>query len=324
MNRALRPERQPLLRSENLPPSVPIQPAPRPERLAVVTCFWNPAGYRRLVTNYHRFRDGLRAQGADLWTIELHYGTPALPDATTTCAADPATQTLWHKEQLLNLQIGALPPEYDAVAWIDADLLFPDGWIEAALGALVLHPVVQLFERIEDLGPKERVFRIREGCAKALHRKGKAVGLPGGAWAARRGAIAAGLYTANVIGGGDEAMRFAWTRDPRPSSLRAYSPGRRKHFMDWADRQTVNGSIGYLPITLRHLFHGFPQDRLYRARRAYLTDDAFDPATDLEHDANGAYRWTAHALAAKPRMVERVRNYFTERRDDDDPWNRSR
>lgn len=317
MNHELSPEPRPLFVPRNLPPPVPIQPAPRPARLAVVTCLWNPAGYNRLVANYARFRDSLRAQGADLWTIELHYGAPALPDASTTIAADAATQTLWHKEQLLNLQIAALPPEYDAVAWIDADLLFPEGWIDAALGALALHPVVQLFQRVEDLGPRGRVFNIREGCAAALHRKGAAVGPPGGAWAARRRAIGSGLYSACVVGGNDSAMGRAWTRDVRPGGpLRAACPGWRRHFVEWTDRQTVNGSIGYLPIAVRHLFHGFPRDRHYAARNAYLSDDGFDPATDLEHDANGAYRWTADALAAKPRMIERVRNYFTERKED--------
>lgn len=38
---------------------------------------------------------------------------------------------LWQKERLLNLAIDSLPADVDAVAWLDADLIwFNHGWVE--------------------------------------------------------------------------------------------------------------------------------------------------------------------------------------------------
>ena len=47
---------------------------------------------------------------------------------TQISVGDPARQTLWQKERLLNLAAAAVPAEFDALAWIDADTELPDDW----------------------------------------------------------------------------------------------------------------------------------------------------------------------------------------------------
>src|SRR5690606_11967644 len=54
----------------------PAEPEPEPleiQRLAVLTTYFNPCGYRRLLENYHRFAAGMAAVEAELWTIELAF-----------------------------------------------------------------------------------------------------------------------------------------------------------------------------------------------------------------------------------------------------------
>lgn len=79
----------------------------------------------------------------------------------------------------------------------------------------------------------------------------------------------------------------------------------------------IGGSFDYVPGAILHLYHGSRENRRYVERWTYQTDFAFDPQTDIDTDANGLLRWTEQALAEKPEMVWRVREYFALRRGDD-------
>lgn len=116
-------------------------------RLAVVTCHFNPCGYTRPRENYDRFAEGMAAGGVELFTVELAYDDDPfdLPGAQLRIRGRRNRHLLWQKERLLNLLIAKLPAETEAIAWIDADLLFEDatGWAGAALEGLKHWPVLQ-------------------------------------------------------------------------------------------------------------------------------------------------------------------------------------
>lgn len=101
-----------------------------------------------MIDNHRRFAAAL---GVPLTTVELSFNGRFEIPGSIRLLGDPATQTLWQKERLLNLAIESLPPEADKVAWIDADLLFLNPH-RAAETERVLEEVAvcQLFERAHE------------------------------------------------------------------------------------------------------------------------------------------------------------------------------
>lgn len=291
------------------------------QRVAAVCCHYNPCGYERLEANYHRFAAALPPE-LDLWTIELAYDRQPyrLPDGPRMLRVRGTAErhTLWQKERLLNLAISAVPEDYDAIAWLDADLLWlnPD-WLTAACQQLAQYRVVQLFEHVSDTDPAGRITRKLPGHVHARC-TGQAYGRPGGAWVARRDALPVGLYDRHVIGGGDSALLYAWDACAQlPPSLQ-YGPAWQSHYLAWAHRAGVGSSLAAVPGTVLHLYHGTRENRRYVDRYRCLQDHAYDPAGDVEIDPQtGLLQWTDRALSEKPEMVRQVAEYFALRREDD-------
>lgn len=204
-------------------------------RLAVVTCYFNPCGYRRIRRNLERFLASLRMQHSDLYSVELaldqdDWILPAGP-FTVRLRGSRARHSLWQKERLLNLLIERLPDCFDAVAWIDADLLFLDPeWPGRTLVELGRQSVVQLYSRVHFTDADGRIGSTLPSASEvARSRLSGQYGCPGGAWAARRSVLADGLYEANVIGGGDSAQLAAWRGSTEMPSSGGDAPALTAH-----------------------------------------------------------------------------------------------
>jgi colanic acid/amylovoran biosynthesis glycosyltransferase len=125
----------------------------RQARLWAVTCYFNPAGWQRRLHTYRLFREALQIP---LVAVEL--GRAGRLDLTREDAdillQVPDGDVLWQKERLLNLALGALPADCEAVAWLDCDVLFERAdWPRLTLEALQTQPIVQLFRQVHYLGP---------------------------------------------------------------------------------------------------------------------------------------------------------------------------
>ncbi|MCI0537097.1 MAG: hypothetical protein L0Z50_17920, partial [Verrucomicrobiales bacterium] len=141
-------------------------------------------------------------------------------------------------------------------------------------------------------------------------------GHPGLAWAARREIILAqGLYDRHLTGGGDSLMAiaaFGWWQhrllERLPHSMRA-------DFMNWAQSwwANISGNVGVLSGTVRHLWHGQIENRLYRERWDWLKELKFDPAMDIALAQNGLWKWTGN----NPQLERRLPAYFQWLRDSD-------
>ncbi|HAH45356.1 MAG TPA: hypothetical protein DCM07_10990 [Planctomycetaceae bacterium] len=193
---------------------------------------------------------------------------------------------MWQKERLINIGIQSLPADVDAVAWIDADLVFqnPD-WYEQTKSLLGTHEFVQLFERIEYLDPDGNVERSLPSWSAS--RNGQR--MPGGAWAARRDAISGGIPDTCIIGGGDWSLVNSWPVDQK---------------------------TGCTPGTVRHLFHGTQAGRQHGTREKILKRHHFNPQYDIVIDPkNGLWKWGTF----KPEMQADVRAYFQNRKEDRQP-----
>ncbi len=307
-------------------------PFPAGRRLWGVTAFFNPTGSPRRRENYLAFRRKLQVP---LVTVELAYGPGfelAAEDADIMLRLQ-GRAVLWQKERLLNLALGALPPDCDTVAWLDADIIFerPD-WPELALAALSSATLIQPFRDVRDdpqnLQGRAAAIPARQSLAYrvttgALSPAGIATGrlanewrcAAGLAWVAPREVLERhGLYDAGIVGGGDRAIACAaygaWQGLERTHRMNA---AQEAHYLRWALPffASVGGRVGYAEGAVSTLPHGSFTQRAYGERHAGLAAFGFDPESDIAVDEQGCWRWSSD----RPELHEYVRGYFT-RRDD--------
>ena len=120
--------------------------------LCAIACYFNPQGYERRRQNYHHFRKHL---SVPLVTVELGFSGRfdlAGHDADILVQI-PGRDVMWQKECLLNIAARHVPTEYDAIAWLDCDVVFErEDWPDIAVRALETHQLVQLFSQAYYMG----------------------------------------------------------------------------------------------------------------------------------------------------------------------------
>lgn len=296
------------------------------DRIAVVTCHFNPCRYRLPRENYDRFAAGMSAVGARLYTVELAYDDDPfdLPDAWLRVRGARDRHLLWQKERLLNLAIQSLPADVDAICWIDADVIFENPrWLKQTAIALNDALVLQLFDTSlwpEQDGTISQQLRSA-GWAwqhKPDHHADGNKTHTGFAWAGRAEWLRRhGLYDRHALGGGDSFMLSAFTDAPI-WHFSISSPEMLTDFEHWSKPvyQQVRGRFGYVRGRVRHLWHGTRRDRHYVDRWVFLRDQGFDPTRHIHTDHNGLLAWTDAARREKPDIVRYAADYFAMRRED--------
>lgn len=301
--------------------------------LWAITAFFNPAGSTRRLGNFRHFRRALRVP---LVAVELAYG----PDFELTPGdADVLVQrrgrdVLWQKERLLNLALEALPRSCEAVAWLDADVVFAEAdWARATLAALDRVALLQPFSVVHDaqgvlaagdgLGPPTRRSlgsvlvdgAIDPAQVATARLAGEFRCTAGLAWAARRELLDRhGLYDAAIVGGGDRAIvcaalgEWAGLREQH-----ALGPRQWEHYLGWAGpfHAATRGQVGCVPGALLNLHHGPRTARNYAGRHTGLARFGLDPAVDLARDEGGCWRWNTD----RPDLHGYVRDYLYSRGD---------
>jgi hypothetical protein len=217
--------------------------------LWVVTSYYNPAGYRRRLQNFHAFR---RKINAPLMVVELAKpGRHQLSrDDADFVLSLTGEDRIWQKERLLNIGAAELPPHVRYVAWVDCDIIFSDeNWAGAAASQLDANGggLLQLFDTAVhlpadadlsslsaqtcgDYTPLSSGISIAKGVRDATFETNEvklstARAMPdtpsynlaldgynvyGMAWAALRSALEpCGQYDRNIIGGGDAVHVYA-------------------------------------------------------------------------------------------------------------------
>lgn len=265
--------------------------------LAIVTPYFNPAGYPTLATNFQAF---LKLLGSvPLYPVEVSFGRPWISNGLRILGSE--RNVLWQKERLINLAVASLPARYDRVAWLDGDIVLtnPD-WYYAAERALDEYPVAQIGDTIIVEGKRHNM-----AAARGFSQWGKL----GYAWAARRELFP--LYDAAVIGGGDMLCAHGWLG--RKVDHLTLSPQWLKHYDTWARKahRIVQGRIGYVPGTLVHLDHGSHAARQYNERYRLLA--GLDPRIDLQTEASGLWAWTETRAAKRFRAA--MNGFFASRQD---------
>lgn len=285
-------------------------------KLAVITCFYSFAGYKRPVANLHRFLRQMKRDGVDVFGTEAYL--PARQIHTrpyvgwTQMQVDRSKQVLWHKEALLNLTEKRIPEEYDAIAWVDADVWFTNpNWVKDTETALETADVAQMFHEAvwtSELGTmqmkKPSVPREPLSPAWKSH--------PGFAWAMRRDfwRQIGGLYPFALSGGGDSIMALTFQGDRLWPFLRQHIGQNPQPFEEWAAK-VGKPRLTAIPGQCWHEWHGSREDRDYvgRARRVSV----LEIGKDIVLAPNGLPIWTQHA---DPALVKDIADHFIRRNED--------
>ncbi len=302
----------------NVLPAKPVVPplllSHAKPKIACIAVYFNPCGYEALLQNYHRFRDQPSMRKVPLTTIELSFdGEFHIPDATIRLTGS-SDNILWQKERLINIAEERLDSSYDAIAYIDADLLFlnPD-WYDEASESLLEAPAIQLFSHINYLDPAGEIFDRRESVVKPYAENGTYGWNPGGAWAVDRRLFP--LIDFDPVGANDALQSASWM-PIATDYLASILPWRQYQSFNAVRERTlpiIAGRVTYVQGDIVHLFHGSRINRRFAERSEMLRQHDFDPAKDLALDSNGLWRWTG----TKPGLQSAVRDYFFGRREDD-------
>jgi hypothetical protein len=291
--------------------------------LAVVCAYFNPCRYESRKRNYDVFRRSMERSGATLLTVELVFdesGSPELGGYGDVLAVRGG-DVMWQKERLLQIGIEQLLADrYDAIAWVDADIVFEtDAWRDKVLDALDRFDYVQSFDRLVSHYPEGQL--ARPGAAKDPRSWAQ-----GGSWAGtlefwRR----VRLYQHCILGGGDTVMAnlflspsdqqtcaFRWPEDN--PVLTRINAAMREHIDSWAEQSRGAWRVGHVADQTAHLLpHGSRRHRYHLDRWQLLT--TYDPGADVGVSGSGAFRWTTD----KPQLHQAVRDFFAARREDDLP-----
>ena len=313
----------------------------RPDRITsplyVVAVIFNPIRFRSRWKLYQDFAKRVDESGAKLFTVEAAFGQRefaiASPDDPLTLGVR-VSQELWLKENLVNLGVQRLPPDWRYVAWVDADVAFArDDWADETRQQLQHHPVVQMWGQSIDLGPKHEPLNAAKSFAWChvnhspkppasggyyYYGQGKGSrGLwhPGYAWAMRRDAWdhVGGLIDFSIVGNGDNQMAngIVGTMAQAVHSSLIGSPYYRD-LMLWQERaeRYLKHDLGYVDGLLLHYWHGKKAQRQYKSRWQILVDSKYDPALDLKRDWQGAFQLTdrSEVLRDGLRYFGRARN----------------
>lgn len=253
-----------------------------------------------------------------------------------------SNDVMWQKERLLNLLIDRLPVDCDRIAWIDCDVVFMrKDWPPLVLEALEKFKLIQLYANrlnlTHDATEKhfwsddlDKVVQLRRKSFGSAISDGHVPeadfgqvptpdadrGCCGLAWASTREILEQnGLYDACILGGSDRLMAAtALGRFDLATEKQSMIESRQRHFLPWARNfyRAIQGKVGFLPLSLLHLWHGDYKDRQYITRYSILNSNDFDPANDIALDDEGVWKWSSH----KPKMHSAVKEYFDSRHED--------
>ena len=231
---------------------------------------------------------------------------------------------LWCKENIINLAIEKLPSSWEYVAWIDADITFlNDTWVFDTLEELKRYDFIQLFQTAVHLGPENESFKIDKSFGY-MHQKSNTDWIPsakygfwhcGFAWACTKQAYTRlnGLIDYAILGASDHHMALAFIQKVKSS----YPGGMHKEYIerlhDFQDLVRIYKiSLGYIPGTILHHWHGRLEDRKYVERWDIFTKHNFNPAVDLIKTEDGLIQLSEIG----ERMEEDLKQYFIDRNED--------
>ena len=230
---------------------------------------------------------------------------------------------LWHKENMINLGVRhLLPSNWKAMAWIDADVEFDSAhWASDTLKVLNGgRDYVQLFTHCIDMDFNKQILNTFTGFGYQYTKNfqkgtGQKYWHPGFAWACNRKAYdkMGGIFEAGILGSGDNIMCHTFLKKA-PDSLKK---GMSQEYIDFIvnlQNKMQGITLGYIPGSIRHFFHGKKENRNYYGREDMLIKYQFNPYTFIEQDSRGLLIPTKNF---PKEFLNDIMDYFKGRNEDE-------
>jgi len=299
------------------------------EPLYVILPYFNYCGFKRrkelFLEFYHRIKDNPRiriviCEAAE--TGKAHELPRDLPNIFIHIHITTQHQ-LWIKENLVNIAVRRLPPQWKYMAWLDTDIHFVDNlWVENTIARFEKYDVLQLFSSIVYMGPNKEAMKTEKSFAYMYRRSGKQYTQtyrygfwhPGFAWGCTKEAYntMGGLIDYAILGSGDHHMALGLISKIECSHPKNIHPNYRNLLRDF-EKRVRSLRLGYVDGTIMHYWHGDLKLRRYKERWQILTENEYDPLIDVSRDPMELYQLTKNGK----RLEKDLCDYFAGRMEDD-------
>jgi hypothetical protein len=315
------------------------------EHLVVVTCISNPVRFKSRYELYRKWKKAMDDAGAKVITVELAFGDRPFEitneyEKYSICVQVRSLEEYWHKENLINLgfqRAVEMWPHCKYLAWVDADVLpatiSVKEWLNETVQQLQRYQIVQMFESACDLSPTNTVMNYQIGFMKKYIDSGCVApnkggfwndgyvnqhGHPGYAWAANREMLdkIGTLIDFAILGAGDRHMALGLV-GCIDQSFEHLNPSYRTLLKLWQIRalRYAQKDVGFVPVTINHMWHGKKKDRKYADRWKILKAHDFNPLIDLKRDLQGLWQLETYSQR-QISLRNDLRAYFSSRNED--------
>lgn len=319
--------------------------------LHVVRVVSNPARYHSRYRLARQQEEILKqCPNVKLYTVEAAFGKRChelVEKVNDTHLLVRIKSEIWIKENLINLGVKhLLPQDWKYLAWIDADVVWPNlNWGKETLQQLQHYSVIQPWQDGLDLGRHGNVlshfrsfgFQHYRQFEEELRKntggfgsggdkpKAAASAMPAGdyrrfghtgyAWACTRffWENVGGLMDFAILGSADHNMALSMVGSVDRSIHSGMTEGFKRKCHEWQERalRVSHGEVGCTHDRLEHFFHGKKRNRFYGERWQILIHYKFDPEVDLMYDDQGVL-----TLVGKPKLEQAIRHYIRQRDED--------
>jgi hypothetical protein len=303
--------------------------SPIEDKLHVIAVVSNPCNFKIRYKLTNEFMKRMENEpNVIVYLVELAYGNQPFEVTNSTnkqhLQVRTDTEPMWHKENMINLGVRhLLPSNWKAVAWIDADIEFDSAhWALDALKVLNGgRDFIQLFTHCIDMDFNKQIMNTFTSFGYQYTKNfekgtGQKYWHPGFAWACNRKAYdkMGGIFEIGILGSGDNIMCHTFIKKA-PDSLKK---GISQEYFDFVVnfQNKIHGiiTLGYIPGSIRHFFHGKKENRNYYGREDILIKYQFNPYTFIEQDSKGLLIPTTNC---PKEFLDDIMGYFKGRNEDE-------
>lgn len=305
-----------------------IKNAPIEEKLHVITVVSNPCNFKIKYKLTNEFMKRMETEpNVIVYLVELVYGDQPFEVTKSTNKRHLQVRTdtapLWHKENMINLGVRhLLPPNWKAMAWIDADIEFDSThWALDTLKVLNCgRDFVQLFSHCIDMDFNKQIMNTFTSFGYQYTKNfkkgnGQHYWHPGFAWACNRKAYdkMGGIFEEGILGSADNIMCHTFIKKAQDSLKKGISQDYFDFVVNFQNK--MQGiTLGYIPGSIRHFFHGKKENRNYYGREDILIKYQFNPYTFIEKDSRGLLIPTKNC---PKEFLDDIMDYFKGRNEDE-------